>query len=73
MKVDFFLAYFFPLLLGIFNRVDKRVGFPQAIDLKEYAFSYSRQGDNIRNFKIWKLEVLKKFGNSSVNSSLPFL
>ena len=41
MKVDLFLAIFFPLLLGMLNGVDKRVGFWHAIDDEEYAFSYS--------------------------------
>ena len=41
MKVDLFLALFFPLLLGMIIRKDKRVGFRYAIDDEEYAVSYS--------------------------------
>ena len=36
MKVDLFLALFFPLLLGMLIWVDKRVGFRHAIDDEEY-------------------------------------
>ena len=41
MKVDLFLAIFFPLLLRVLNGVDKGVGFRHAVDDEEYAFSYS--------------------------------
>ena len=41
MKVDLFLALFFPLLLGMLIVLDKRFGFRYAIDDQEYAFSYS--------------------------------
>ena len=36
MKVDLFLAIFFPLLLRMLNRVDKGVGFRHAVDDEEY-------------------------------------
>ena len=36
MKVDFLLAIFFPLLLGMLIGVDKRAGFRHAIDDEEY-------------------------------------
>ena len=39
-KVDLSLALFFPLLLGLLIRVDKRVGFRHTIDDEKYAFSY---------------------------------
>ena len=41
MKVDLFLAFFFPLLLGMLIGVDKTVGFRHAIDDAKYTFSYS--------------------------------
>ena len=41
MKVNLFLALFFPLLLGMVMGVDKRVTFRHAIDDEEYTFSYS--------------------------------
>ena len=44
MKVDFFLALFFSLLLGMLIGADKKVGFWQAIDDEEYAFPYFRSG-----------------------------
>ena len=40
MKMDLFLALFFPLLLVMLIRVDKRVGFRHAIGDEEYVFSY---------------------------------
>ena len=41
IKVDLFLALFFPLLLGMLIRVNERVGFRHALDDEQYAFSYS--------------------------------
>ena len=41
MKVNLFLAFFFPLLLEMLVGVNERVGFRQATDDKEYIFSYS--------------------------------
>ena len=41
MRVDLILALFFPLLLGMFIGVDKRVGFRCAIGDDGYTFSYS--------------------------------
>ena len=41
MRVDLILALFFPLLLGMFIGVDKRVGFRYAIGDDGYTFSYS--------------------------------
>ena len=41
MKMGFFLALFFPFLLGMLIGGDKRVRFRPAEDDEEYAFSYS--------------------------------
>ena len=39
--MDLFLAFFFPLMLGMLIGVDKTVRFRHVIDDGEYAFSYS--------------------------------
>ena len=51
MKIDLFLG----MLLGTLNGVDKKVGFRQAIDDEQYAFSCS--GSRVKHctpyLKIW--------------------
>ena len=42
VMVDLYLAIFFPLLLGMFNGVDKILGFRHVVDDEEHVFSCSR-------------------------------